>query len=181
MADTVMPPPQELFVGTAAPGDYAGVRNVHKDLALTGLIDHPFHGTLDVQGNYDGVFPVNASRRIADITDGTSSTMMMAEDGGRPELWRKGNRVDGLVLSGGGWASRNLASLKGATPDGTASFGPCAVNCTNDREIYSFHSGGANVVFADGHVDFLIASIDIRIVARLVTRDGGEVVSDSDF
>ncbi len=58
---------------------------------------------------------------------------------------------------------------------------PCAVNCNNDREVYSFHSGGANVAFADGHVRFLSASIDIRLFARLVTRDGGEVVSDSGF
>ena len=55
-----------------------------------------------------------------------------------------------------------------------------AVNCTNDREVYSFHPGGANVVLADGSVRFL-AAIDIRVFARLVTRAGGEVVSGSDF
>jgi prepilin-type processing-associated H-X9-DG protein len=178
MADTVMPPPQEKFVGTAAIGDYAGVRNVHKDLAPTGLIDHPLRGTPDVQGNPEGVFPVNASRGIHAITDGTSTTMMIVEDGGRPDLWRKGNRVDGLVLSGAGWAARGLVSLKGAKTDGADFFGPCAVNCMNDREIYSFHSGGANVALADGSVRFISASIDIRIVARLVTRDGGEVPGD---
>ena len=70
---------------------------------------------------------------------------------------------------------------RGATPDGTAFFGPCAVNCTNDREVYSFHPGGANVVFADGSVHFLKATIDIRVFARLVTRAGGEVVSAGDY
>jgi prepilin-type N-terminal cleavage/methylation domain-containing protein/prepilin-type processing-associated H-X9-DG protein len=180
MADTVMPPPQEKFPDTAAPGDYAGMGTVHKDLVPTGLIDTP-GGTRDERGNYEGVFPINASRGIAHITDGTSSTILFAEDAGRPQLWRKGIRVDGLVLSGGGWASRNLLWGRGATADGTAFFGPCAVNCTNDREVYSFHSGGANVVLADGHVRFLGASIDIRVFAKLVTRDGREVVSDSDF
>ena len=55
------------------------------------------------------------------------------------------------------------------------------MNCTNDREVYSFHPGGANVVFADGSVHFLKATIDIRVFAGLVTRAGGEVVSGSDF
>jgi prepilin-type processing-associated H-X9-DG protein len=55
------------------------------------------------------------------------------------------------------------------------------VNCTNDREVYSFHTGGANVVLADGSVRFLSATLDIRVFAKLVTRDGGEVVSGSDF
>jgi prepilin-type processing-associated H-X9-DG protein len=84
-------------------------------------------------------------------------------------------------LSGGPWASRNLLGCKGATPDGTAFFGSCAVNCTNDREVYSFHPGGANAAFADGSVRFLGANIDIRVFAALVTRAGGEVASGSDF
>ena len=65
----------------------------------------------------------------------------------------------------------------GATPDGVSRPGPCALNCSNDDEIYSFHPGGANTVFADGSVHFLKAGMDIRILARLVTRAGGEVVS----
>ena len=70
---------------------------------------------------------------------------------------------------------------QGSTPDGATKPGPCAINCTNDREVYSFHPGGANAVFADGSVHFLKAGIDIRIFARLVTRAGGEVVSASDY
>ena len=70
---------------------------------------------------------------------------------------------------------------RGATPDGAAFFGTCAVNCTNDREVYGFHPTGANVVFADGHVRFLTSGIDIGVFARLVTRAGGEVVSADEF
>ena len=70
---------------------------------------------------------------------------------------------------------------KGSTPDGTALYGECAINCTNNRELYSFHPDGANVVFADGSVHFLGADLDIRVFARLVTRAGGEVVSAGDF
>ncbi|HVK13536.1 MAG TPA: H-X9-DG-CTERM domain-containing protein [Gemmataceae bacterium] len=52
------------------------------------------------------------------------------------------------------------------------------MNCTNDHEVYSFHPGGANAVFADGSVRFLKASLDMRMFARMATRAGGEVVTD---
>jgi prepilin-type processing-associated H-X9-DG protein len=55
------------------------------------------------------------------------------------------------------------------------------VNCTNNREVYSFHPDGANVAFADGSVHFLKATINIRVFARLVTRAGGEIISGGDF
>jgi prepilin-type processing-associated H-X9-DG protein len=66
---------------------------------------------------------------------------------------------------------------QGSTPDGATKPGPCAINCTNDHEVYGFHPGGANAVFADGSVHFLKAGIDIRTFAGLVTRAGGEVVT----
>lgn len=47
--------------------------------------------------------------------------------------------------------------------------------------ILSSHPGGANAAFADGSVRFVRAGIDIRLLARLVTRAGGEVVSHGDY
>ncbi len=43
-------------------------------------------------------------------------------------------------------------------------------------EIYAFHPGGANVVFGDGAVRFLNAQIDMVNLARISTRDRGEIV-----
>lgn len=170
---TVTPPPVILFSGSAACGDYAGVYRTDPNLALLGLID-PVN-------SYDGVFPINATMRLADVLDGTSQTIMMGECAGRPQLWQGHQSVPNVWLTGGPWASRGLLWCEGSTPDGTAKFGPCALNCTNDREVYSFHPTGANVVFADGSVHFLQASISIRAFAGLVTRAGGEVISGSDF
>ena len=76
------------------------------------------------------------------------------------------------------WVGGTLIFGQGSTPDGATKPGPCAINCTNDHEVYSFHPGGANAVFADGSVHFLKASLDIRIFARLATRAGGEVATD---
>jgi prepilin-type N-terminal cleavage/methylation domain-containing protein/prepilin-type processing-associated H-X9-DG protein len=177
---TVTPPPGNLFSGTAACGDYAGMSRVDAELARRGLIVPP-SGPRDEQGNYEGVFRVNHTTRLADILDGASNTIMMAECAGRPQLWQGRKPVPNVWLTGGPWASRGLLWGRGAIADGTAFYGTCAINCTNDREVYSFHPGGANVVLADGSLHFLEATIDIRVFARLATRAGGEVVGADDF
>jgi prepilin-type N-terminal cleavage/methylation domain-containing protein len=117
--------------------------------------------------------------RMSDILDGTSNTLCLVEDAIRPETWRKGQFVSASGVGGAPWADRqNNIGLHGATPDGLTSpdvtHGTCAINCTNEEETYSFHPGGANVVCADGSVHFLQQSISIRIMARMVTRKGGE-------
>jgi prepilin-type N-terminal cleavage/methylation domain-containing protein/prepilin-type processing-associated H-X9-DG protein len=170
----ISPPPQPNYAGSASCGDYAGIMGIDPALADLGLVDRV--------SSYDGILQVNRSTRMpADIPDGTSNTILMAECAGRPTLWQAGKAVPNQWVSGGPWASRGLMFGRGSTQDGSALFGRCAINCTNNREVYSFHTGGANALFADGSLHFLNASIDIRVFARLVTRAGGEVVSGSDF
>jgi prepilin-type processing-associated H-X9-DG protein len=166
----ITPPPQPNYAGSAACGDYAGILQIDPALASLNLIDHA--------SSYNGIFQINSTTRMAEITDGTSTTILMAECAGRPTLWQAGKPVPNQWVSGGPWASRGLMFGRGSTQDGTAFFGGCAINCTNNREVYSFHPDGANAVYADGSVHFLKAAIDIRAFARLVTRAGGEVVSD---
>jgi prepilin-type N-terminal cleavage/methylation domain-containing protein/prepilin-type processing-associated H-X9-DG protein len=173
---TVTPPPSVPYNGKAACGDYAGMGSIDPGLERSGLID-PSGGPRDPRGHLEGVFPINAARRLADVLDGSSNTIMIAECAGRPQLWRRRTKVSNVWLSGGPWASRNLLWCRGAITDGTAFFGRCAINCTNDREVYSFHAGAANVVYADGSVHFLNENLDIRNFAQLVTYAGGEVVS----
>jgi prepilin-type N-terminal cleavage/methylation domain-containing protein/prepilin-type processing-associated H-X9-DG protein len=153
--------------------DYNGVRGMDSSLAERGWIDPV--------GNYEGVLTQNRMVRVADITDGTSNTILVAEDTGRPKLWRAGRLVPGVYSDGAAWATPGLLHGQGSTPDGIMQPGPCAINCTNLREVYSFHLGGANVLMADGSVHFLKASIDIRVFALLVTRAGGEAVPAGEF
>jgi len=170
---TDTPPKVDYFLGAAACGDYAGMHRIDVELMKTGLVD-------PVSNNF-GIFEVNRSTRLAEVLDGTSQTIMLAECAGRPQLWQGQRQVPSRWLSGGPWASRNLLFGRGANSEGTAYYGPCAINCTNDRELYGFHPGGASVVLADGSVHFLKAGISIRVFAGLVTRAGGEVVSAGDF
>ena len=45
----------------------------------------------------------------------------------------------------------------------------------------SFHSGGVNVLFADGSVKFVKNSIAVQTWWNLGTRAGGEIVSADQF
>jgi prepilin-type N-terminal cleavage/methylation domain-containing protein/prepilin-type processing-associated H-X9-DG protein len=161
------------YGGKGACGDYAGVREIDTSLVETGLVDRPVHK--------EGVLTVNHLTRLAEITDGASQTILVTECAGRPKLWRAERPVPELYAPGGVWASGTLIFGQGSTLDGATQPGPCAINCTNNREVYSFHPGGANAAFADGSGHFLKASIDIRIFARVATREGGELVSSGDY
>jgi prepilin-type processing-associated H-X9-DG protein len=55
------------------------------------------------------------------------------------------------------------------------------MNKKNDNEPYSFHTGGGNYLFADGHVQFIGESVRLQTFAALCTRAAGEVVSGSEF
>lgn len=53
-----------------------------------------------------------------------------------------------------------------------------AVNCTNNGEPYSWHSGGVNVSLCDGSVRFISEGVTVRTFARLVTANAGETIPD---
>ena len=163
------------FTGVRACADYGPLEGVGSLLSGTGLVDA-------ASENSPGVLQVNFTQcRIADITDGSSSTMLIAEDAGRPVWYIRGRPAGtGLIPPGAGWADdAQDFYLHGAQGDALATPpGPCAVNCHNDGEIYSFHTGVANALFGDGHTKFLSASTDIRVVARLITPRGQEVVGE---
>jgi prepilin-type processing-associated H-X9-DG protein len=168
-------------VGQANPGtgegacaDYGPTLGVNPALADMGLIDRV--------GDYRGALAQNFMARPGDITDGFSNTILIAESAGRPTTWWAGRLIPDVLAPGGPWASgANGFTVTGSTTDGATRPGRCAVNCTNHGELYSFHPGGANAVFADGSVHFLQAGINLRVLAALITRAGGEVVSPSDY
>ncbi len=163
------------FNGPRACADYAPVEGVGVLLTGTGLVDPQSEGS-------PSALQVNFTQcRMANITDGSSSTIMIAEDAGRPVWWIRGRLAPPLLVPpGAGWADDEQDFfLHGAQEDTLASSpGPCAINCQNDGEIYSFHPGGANALFADGHVKLLAAGTDIRVVARLITPRSQEIISD---
>jgi prepilin-type processing-associated H-X9-DG protein len=119
------------------------------------------------------------------VTDGLSNTIMVVEDGGRPFFYIQGGKFvgNGPVSQGGGaWADPFSAIVvNGSNPDGTIG-GPCALDCTSDNEMFSFHTGGANFLFGDGHVQFISqSSMTLTLAAALISRAGGEVIPGNAF
>jgi prepilin-type processing-associated H-X9-DG protein len=131
-----------------------------------------------------GALSVDRETPLHEITDGASTTILLAEIAGRPQLWQAGRNTGKLVdmnsTGFGGWGDgSSLPYLFGSSHDGTTAPGPCAINCSNAFGLYSFHTGGINAVFVDGSVHFIGANANMHTaVIALITRSGGEVVSD---
>lgn len=169
----------------------------------------------------------NQSAGPGSISDGTSNTILIAEDAARREayvtnpnyidpayqlgiavdpniqgqpfqtrrFWRWGEQDSGFGVSGDptptsngplnqtttGFKIVNNNFVSPAT-DGPATCNWKLVNnCGANDELFSFHTGGANVVYCDGHVSFMRESIAPQVAASLVSRGGGEVIQSSDY
>lgn len=92
--------------------------------------------------------------RIKQITDGASKTLLVAEDS---------QFTDAQWING-----RNIFDQAFAI-NAAPSF---------ENDIRSFHTGGAHGVLADGGVRFLAETIDLKVLAALCTRAGGETTTD---
>ena len=180
------------FSGFVASGDYSGIYGVSPSLVAAGLADNAFPGILSKTDNV----------RLTDVTDGLSNTIHLTESAAKPYLYRAGKLVGIPPTSftqGGGWCrpASDIAALEGLTPDGTTVDGPIGINAANGLikttypdprygtdglgQIYGFHPGGVNALFGDGSVHFIKQTINIRTLAQLVTRNGGEVIANPDY
>jgi prepilin-type processing-associated H-X9-DG protein len=126
---------------------------------------------------YIGVLGHNVYRRISEITDGTSQTIILAEDAGRNQEWAMGKHISNSGATGA-WANPGTQiTVNGYDIASGTQPGDCAVNCYNNNELYGFHNAGANVVFADGHVYTLRAGLSVNVLIPLMTRAEGENIS----
>jgi prepilin-type processing-associated H-X9-DG protein/prepilin-type N-terminal cleavage/methylation domain-containing protein len=143
-----------------------------------------FTSYLGVEGTdlkkHDGILFVDSGIRLVEITDGTSNTLMVGE---RPPSTdnRFGWWYAGIGQLNTGSGDMVLGVREFLATDEPCARGPNHFQPGSDRNIcdflhfWSYHSGGANFVFADGSVRFLSYSAD-SIMPALATRAGGEVV-----
>jgi prepilin-type N-terminal cleavage/methylation domain-containing protein len=119
-------------------------------------------------------YPPTEPFTITAITDGTSNTILLCEDAGRPTYYIGGAANSSRTLRDGGWGHHeNDYGLDGAvSKTNPSSPGNCVINCHNDNETYSFHTSGANHVFTDGSVRFIRDSISPQVYAALITAQG---------
>ena len=112
----------------------------------------------------------------------------IVECAARPLIYRgRTPRPDLFNDQGQGWIdSEGAFSLDGANADGSVQrqgpvLTPRAIHATNDNEPYSFHSGGANMLFADGHMLFVRETVTLEVFAALCTRAAGEVADSTTY
>ncbi len=154
----------------AACGDYGVLNYVEPQLSNLNLLDGQTGPMLD------GVMRTNELHRFADVTDGLANTSWLAEDAGRPVRYMANLNIMPGNTTGGAWADpENPFTLHGYTMDCVTQGDKCGINCCNRNEIFGFHPGGANLMMGDASVRHLAKGTDIKIIARLVTKAGGEV------
>ena len=150
--------------------DYACVRRITSGFERAGA----FHGTEALSG-----FGPKSHRggKLIQIRDGLSHTALIVESAGREHRYEGGVMVEPQSSALNLWSGA-AASIGDSSVDvGDQSVGQSGVNGQNWAGIYSFHPGGANVLFGDGTVRFLAEDSDPKTLTALLTRDGGENIS----
>ncbi len=187
--------------GTSSTASNPGASNTYGGIWAAGTPWNPTGTAGPALGAVSGLGP-----QLGAITDGLSETIAIAEDVGRVEgmvspytdpisgqpcaHWRwadpnSGIGVDGNPLS---WANQKTGAVIPGQPlvaINNNSFpigGPAAAPWMTtqqsgpNNEIFSFHPGGANVVFLDGHVAFLSQDISSIVIRYLVTSSEGQAI-----
>jgi len=132
-------------------------------------------------GYYAGGKPIPAS-----YLDNPLYPAVLGPAAGSSQRFQSGG--GGLILiTGSSWADPDRCMGPNSTrPDGLGKAGaPAAVgsggrpiNGINDAEFYSFHTGGAMFLLADGTVRFISENISMATMGALITRANGEVLGE---
>lgn len=180
------------WVMGASAGDYGSVNEVKKKV-YTSVLGIPDPG----DRSRAGVLAKGVKNKMRDVTDGTSNSIMLAEAAGQPVVYTAAGPMNAALFAayqddkvvdlggdfapadGTGWADPDCGfSINGATADGLDKYGPYMINRINVSEVFSFHTGGAQVALADGSVRFVSENIDTTMFVGLCTRSGGEVLGE---
>ncbi len=136
----------------------------------------------------NGLLVPNQVMRIRDVTDGTSNTMIVAEQSGSV------GGVDRRAAYHGGWSGFTQTKL---APDFVSTelpfgSGTTAVRFSINTKTYSvgagvyhgntiinsFHTGGTHGLLADGAVRFLSENIDFLTLRQLSVRNDGQTLGE---
>lgn len=146
------------------------------------------YGSGDLTASYTqataGVFTINSSTSIRDITDGTTNTLLVSEVNYLNDVTADARGA--WVYSGmGGSAFSTGRNPNSVTADILARCTsttemPCteANDGTQIAAMRSLHTGGAQVCLADGSCRFISENISQTILQALGTRAGREVIGE---
>ncbi len=167
-------------VGTAARSDYEAIGGVNIGLAsgTTSLQNIQF----GVWGEPDSYLRISTNYRkprLRDVTDGLSQTILIAERGGRPDLYERGKPVNPYPFTNtpGFGMDHHQASWAISTHFWWLVQGAQSGINNRNLDIFAFHAGGANVALGDGSVRLLSETMAPETVNALITRSGSETVT----
>jgi prepilin-type N-terminal cleavage/methylation domain-containing protein/prepilin-type processing-associated H-X9-DG protein len=144
-----------------------------------------------------GILFPNSRVSIADVSDGTSATLMIGErsrnlaDAAWPGSFGSHSTLAPLCTKAG-WPTQSCVGMmfllmgrtgpssdvvSGGIPGGNTPNHPAA----GADGFWSRHPGGCNFLFCDGSVRFVKATIAPDTFASLATRSGGEVVGSDRY
>lgn len=103
------------------------------------------------------------------ITDGLSKTLLVVEAVDRK--YEDPQEEDGNTNS-------SIGAARWACGFNSVSLGSRSINDPTVDGFRSLHPGGIQAVYADGHVAFIAESVDANALVALVTKAGGETVSE---
>ncbi|MFN0196717.1 MAG: DUF1559 domain-containing protein [Planctomycetaceae bacterium] len=170
--------------------DYVGVAGATPDPAGRAGVcvtstSYAYNGTACA----NGVMTINECVSIAKIIDGTSNTLMVAEQSGMVGV------IDIRANYNGGWSGnyekKPVSQMSGASypyqtgvtsiaysPNAkTAGTGATGAYQSNTI-INSFHVGGIHGLLADGSVRFLSENMDFTVLTKIASRDDRTVVPE---
>jgi prepilin-type N-terminal cleavage/methylation domain-containing protein/prepilin-type processing-associated H-X9-DG protein len=173
--DATNPSPVEGFVS-----DYAPLVQVKSSAAsAVGMNLAPPYTTASPPGF--GAMRQNTFTPLTHIYDGAGNTTLLGEMAGRPAYYVRGFFNGTKTIKDSIWACHdNNINVTGTDSTGTVNGGPIVINGRNDGDIYSFHTHGANILFADASVRLVSEKISAKTLVHLVTRNGGEVANEDD-
>ncbi|MEM9657500.1 MAG: DUF1559 domain-containing protein [Planctomycetota bacterium] len=126
-------------------------------------------------------FSEGDSKRLAQITDGTSNTILLVEKAGLPELYVNGQPRGEQPYFYSSWAGPSGIQAYSVEAESDPSYptpGPVFINARNNHTIYSFHPGGVHVSLCDGSARMLGDDVEFIVWWRLALPDDGEIVGE---
>ncbi|NBO91848.1 MAG: DUF1559 domain-containing protein [Planctomycetia bacterium] len=165
---------------------YQGIMGAYPDPAgNTAAIYNSYYGGW---WSNNGMLLMSQSTRFSDCTDGTSNTIIVAEQSGRvgTQDYRNGYFTP--------WGGCTVSQPIGSLPAGQDMWGmglSCVAYANNSRTaaagantsyvgnsiLNSFHTGGIIVLMADGSNRFVPDSVDFPTFQRLCTRADGLIAN----
>jgi prepilin-type N-terminal cleavage/methylation domain-containing protein len=137
----------------------------------------------DTPGKGNGVFYRNSRVRLTDITDGTSSTIAVAERAAYFTQTPWAGAVTGGTARITPGAPTRSNAVEPAPVLPLAHTGSHTMNdpSADPDDFFTSHTGIGLVLFADGGARGLRKGVSLPVLQALSTRNGGEVINCSDY